>query len=76
MSTDKVVVYTSPTCYPCRATKHKLNDLGIDFTEVDITEDHDARAYLVSLGHTQTPVVESPAGSWSGYKPDRLLSLA
>ena len=71
-----VTVYTAQHCMPCKATKRKLNDLGVDFTEVDVTEDHDARAYLVSLGHTQTPVVESPIGSWSGYKPDRILSLA
>ena len=43
---------------------------------VDISEDADARDYVMSLGHLQAPVVIVDGEHWSGYRPDRIKALA
>jgi len=77
----EVTVYTRPGCQPCRASKRKLDSLGVEYTEVDILQDPESRDYILSLGHKAAPVVTVFTGSaglhhWSGYKPERLEALA
>jgi glutaredoxin-like protein NrdH len=53
-----VVLYTKPNCQPCRITKLKLKQAGIYYTEVDVTQDETALAYVKdTLGYTGAPVV-------------------
>lgn len=71
-----VTLYSRPNCNPCRATKRKLKALGVDFEELDTSIDPEARAFAMSLGHLESPVVYVNAGHhWSGYRPDRLDAL-
>lgn len=52
------VIYTKPNCQPCRMTKRKLDAAGIYYTEVDVTKDETALAYIKdTLGYTGAPVV-------------------
>jgi glutaredoxin-like protein NrdH len=70
-------VYTKPNCTKCTWTKRKLNKMGVPYVEVDITEDDDARDYVLSLGHREAPVVVPARGeSWSGYSELKLEALA
>jgi glutaredoxin-like protein NrdH len=75
-----VTVYSSPACMPCRATKRKLDDLGVEYTSVDLAQDPDAANDLKKLGHLETPVViarlTTGTEHWSGHRPDRLTKLA
>lgn len=53
-----VVLYTKPNCQPCRMTKRKLDAAHIYYTEVDVTQDEAALAYVKDvLGYTGAPVV-------------------
>lgn len=53
-----VVIYTKPDCQPCRITKRKLDAAHIYYTEVDVTKDPAALAYVKdTLGYTGAPVV-------------------
>jgi glutaredoxin-like protein NrdH len=53
-----VVLYSKPNCQPCRMTKRKLDAAGIYYTEVDVTADATALAYVKDmLGYTGAPVV-------------------
>lgn len=71
-----VTVYTKPNCQPCNGTKFALKKHGIDAHYIDITEDHEARDYVVSLGFKSTPVVMTSDGqSWSGYNPEKIKAL-
>lgn len=70
--TSDLTVYTSPGCMPCRATIRKLNQLGIEYARVDVTEDPDALAFIKSLGYSQAPVVVAGDVHWSGYAPDKI----
>ena len=71
-----VIVYSKPSCVQCTATYRDLDKLGAEYTVVDISQDSDARDYVMSLGHLQAPVVVADGESWSGYRPDRIKALA
>ncbi|MBN9328651.1 MAG: glutaredoxin-like protein NrdH [Cellulomonas sp.] len=71
-----ITVYSKPSCVQCSATYRALDKLGYDYTVVDISEDADARDYVMSLGHLQAPVVMAGGEHWSGYRSDRIKALA
>lgn len=71
-----VTVYTKPACVQCNATYKALDKAGVAYIKVDITEDSEARDYVMSLGYLQAPVVVADQGHWSGFRPDRIKALA
>ena len=71
-----ITVYSKPACVQCNATYRALDKLDTEYTVVDISEDADARDYVMSLGHLQAPVVIVDGEHWSGYRPDRIKALA
>ena len=71
-----ITVYTRPSCGPCRATKAALSKAGIDYEIVDISQDDEARDYVMALGHLQAPVVVAGEEHWSGFRPERIKGLA
>ncbi len=71
-----VTVYTKPACVQCNATYKALDKRGIDYRTVDITVDAEARDYVMALGYQQAPVVVADEQHWSGFRPDRIGSLA
>lgn len=68
-----VTVHTKPGCVQCTATKRKLRALGIPYTTVELTEE--STAWFRKFGHLSAPVVTTPTGSFSGYRPDLLETL-
>jgi glutaredoxin-like protein NrdH len=73
---NAITVYTKPACVQCNATFRALDKAGIDYNKVDLSENDQARDYVMSLGYLQAPVVYvSPTQHWSGFRPDRLRSL-
>jgi glutaredoxin-like protein NrdH len=56
--------------------QEEITMAGIRYTAVDITEDTDAREYVLSLGYLQAPVVVTTDTHWSGFRPDRIKALA
>jgi glutaredoxin-like protein NrdH len=55
-------------------TKRKLDKAGIYYTEVDVTQDPTALAYIKGLGYAQAPVVYASSFDgdhhWSGLRID------
>ncbi len=85
-SQPEIIVYTNgPGCQPCKATKRKLDKLGLEYDEVDATNElfaAEARGWAKAFDlDTVTPIVlVAPRGgqvtdAWSGFRPDRLDSL-
>ncbi|MEV7962362.1 glutaredoxin family protein [Oerskovia paurometabola] len=70
-----VTVYTQPACQPCLATKRLLTKRGVEFTEIDVTQDAEARELVRSLGYLEAPVVIAGDTHWSGYRPDQIHAL-
>jgi glutaredoxin-like protein NrdH len=71
-----ITVYTKPACVQCNATYRALDKEGIDYAVVDITEDAEARDYVMALGYLQAPVVVAGDDHWSGFRPDRIKTLS
>lgn len=71
-----ITVYTKPACVQCNATYRALDKAGVDYSIVDISIDADARDYVMALGYLQAPVVVAGDSHWSGFRPDRIKSLA
>lgn len=72
-----VTVYSKPSCVQCNATYRKLDELGLLYEIVDVTEDTDSYEYITGeLGYLQAPVVVTYTGAhWSGYRPDLIEAL-
>ena len=71
-----VTVYSKPACVQCNATYRRLDNKGINYEVIDISQDPDARDYVLSLGHLAAPVVIAGDTSWAGYKPEAIDALA
>ena len=71
-----ITVYTKPACVQCNATYKALDNAGLDYEVIDITEVPEARDYVMALGYLQAPVVVVDGEHWSGFRPDRIKALA
>ncbi|MFI5436135.1 glutaredoxin-like protein NrdH [Rhodococcus baikonurensis] len=70
-----ITVYTKPACVQCNATYRALDKAGIEYAVIDITENAQARDYVMSLGYLQAPVVGAGENHWSGFRPDEISKL-
>lgn len=70
-----VTVYTKPSCVQCNATFKALDKSGIQYDVVDISQNDEAREYVMALGYLQAPVVTVGNEHWSGFRPDRIKAL-
>ena len=77
-----VVVYTTPGCVQCGPTKKMLDKAGVVYTEVDLSQDPGAHAYVTGdradggLGYKSAPIVyvSTIDGDidWQGFRPDNV----
>ena len=72
-----ITVYTKPACVQCDATCRALEKAGVSYDKIDVTQNAEAREYVMSLGYLATPVVYvSPDQHWSGFRPDLVGRIA
>lgn len=71
-----VTIYTLPACVQCDSTKRFLSRKLINYKEIDMSKDLEALQKIKELGFTQAPVVEYGEDVWSGFRFDKLNSLA
>lgn len=70
-----VTVYSKPACVQCSATYRALDQRGIAYQSIDITQDPQALETVKSMGYLQAPVVVAGDDSWSGFRPDRIAAI-
>lgn len=70
-----ITVYSKPRCPQCDATYRALNQAGVTYQSVDVSQDPQALEYILSLGYKQAPVVVADDNHWSGFRPDRIKAL-
>lgn len=70
-----VTVYSKPACVQCTATTRALEQRGVPFHVIDLTQDDDAMETVQSLGYRQVPVVVAGEDHWAGFRPDKISSL-
>ena len=71
-----ITVYTLPACVQCDSTKRLLTRNEISYNEVDLSQDPDALAMVREMGYSAAPVVVAGEDHWSGFRPDKLSTLA
>lgn len=71
-----VTVYTKPACVQCNATYRALEKKGVSYRSVDITQDAEALERIKAMGYMQAPVVVTDNDHWSGFRPDKIETLA
>jgi glutaredoxin-like YruB-family protein len=58
-TTDKVIVYTTPTCVFCKNVKGYLEDKGIAYESIDVLADADkAQEMIDKSGQMGVPVTD------------------
>jgi glutaredoxin-like protein NrdH len=74
---ELVILYSKANCVQCRQTKKMLEQLTVDFKEVDLsTSESDYKFVTEELGYRSAPVVivfnaiGGIAKSWSGFQPE------
>lgn len=74
-----VTVYSKPDCVQCRFTKRELESKSLNYNEIDVTLDDEARVLLQDLGIQQLPAVRVESGDevewWSGFRIEKLRAL-
>lgn len=72
-----IKVYTKNNCMPCKMTKRKLQELGVNYQEINVDEDLSALGYLMECGFRSLPVVfkdDEPIVT-GGYAPNILEAI-
>lgn len=74
--TIPIVVYTTPACVQCSATCRRMDKLGIIYDKVDLTQHPGLAEKFREMGHTQAPIVVTDRKTWSGFRLEKIDSLA
>lgn len=66
-------VYSTPSCSQCALTKRWLDQRGIEYDAVDLSESPEDFAAVTALGYKQAPVIfVADDVHWGGFRPDLL----
>ena len=71
-----ITVYSKPNCVQCSATYRALDKAGLVYRTVDVALDVEALEQVRALGYAQAPVVVAGEDHWSGFRPDKIRTLA
>lgn len=71
-----VTVYSKPMCPGCDQTKRALTERGIEYNEIDISQDGVARNLVLEWGYRQVPVVQTASETWSGFNIEKIKAIA
>ncbi len=72
----QINVWTLPNCVQCMQTKKVLEREGIKYSELNLAEYPDKIDEFKELGLTSAPIVETDIKKWSGFRLDKIKSLA
>lgn len=72
----KITVYSTPNCSQCRMTYKALERAGIAYEVIDLSQDADKLEELRQQGFMQAPIVMAGTETWSGFRPDKISTLA
>ena len=70
-----LTLYTLPSCMQCTLTKRALDNAGLPYNVIDLSQDDIAAEYVRSLGHTTAPIVTVGDAHWSGFRPDLITAI-
>lgn len=73
---ENITVYTTPTCTYCKMTKEFLDEHGIEYKAIDVTQDEEARnAMIEKSGQMGVPVIDIDGEILVGFNKEKLSEL-
>ena len=72
----KVEIYSSDTCINCIKAKEYFDEIGVDYTEYNISKDIEAKRELIGMGYMSVPVIlidEEHVLGFDKFRIDELL---
>ena len=71
-----IVIYTTPNCPQCMMTARTMDQHGIIYDKVDLTQHPDLLDKFKEMGHMSAPIVVTDKKIWSGFRLEKIKSLA
>ncbi|CAK9884053.1 MAG: Glutaredoxin-like protein NrdH [Candidatus Erwinia impunctatus] len=71
----RIIIYTKDDCVQCHATKNAMDKRGIGYQLINLDNQPDEADTLRAMGYRQLPVVVTENEHWSGFRPDKIMSL-
>ncbi len=76
MTDKKVKIYSTPTCTYCVVLKKYLEEKGVDYEDVDVSQDLDAQKEMVEkTGQMGVPVVDIEGEIVIGFEREKIANL-
>lgn len=71
----KVQIYTSNTCGYCHMAKDFFEENNIEYTELNVSENVEARKELMKKGYMSVPVIIIEEEEILGFDKDRIVQI-
>lgn len=71
-----ITVWTLPNCVQCEATKRQMTKLGIRHEVMNLEQHPEMLEEFKAQGLSAAPIVVTDIKKWSGYRHDKIASLA
>lgn len=69
----QVILYTTPTCTYCKSAKAFFEEHGVDYEEIDVSQDvQKAQELIEKTGQTGVPVIEIDGEVIIGFDKRRI----
>jgi glutaredoxin 3 len=71
MTTNTIIVYSTPTCPYCVYAKNYFKSKGLAFEDVDVSKDHNRAVEMIhKSGQMGVPVIDINGAIMVGFEPD------
>lgn len=71
-----ITVWTKPNCVQCVQTKKTMDKLGIRYEEMNLEKHPETLQAFIDAGYTAAPIVVTDVKVWSGFRLNKIQSLA
>ncbi len=72
----KVTVWELPNCVQCNMTKKQFDKLGVEYEVQSLADNPLVLEGFKAQGLMSAPIVTTDTKSWSGFRIDKIQSLA
>jgi glutaredoxin-like protein NrdH len=72
----QISVYTTSNCMACEMTKKQMTKLGIRYDEIALEQHPELVEKFKELGLMAAPIVITDTKKWSGFRLEKIKSLA
>lgn len=73
---NMIHIYSTPTCHHCREIKEFLNEKNLEFEEIDMASNEEARTMIIEkTGHLGAPIVQIGDEFIFGYDRKKMENL-